>query len=117
MVQKAGNNRTGNFYFDPTAIVQPSTATPSSPAQYTYGTLGRNAFRGPDRTNLDISVSKKTAIAKEGRVALEIIGNAFNVLNHTEFANPTTSITSSTFGQISTTADPRILQLAARLTF
>jgi hypothetical protein len=117
MVQKAGNSRTGNFYFDPTAIQQPSTATPTSPSQFTYGTLGRNAFRGPDRTNLDISISKKTNISREGRVALEIIGNAFNVLNHTEFANPTTSITSSTFGQISTTADPRILQLAARLTF
>jgi hypothetical protein len=113
MVQKAGNSRTGNFYFEPTAIVAPA----NDPTLRTYGSLGRNAFRGPDRTNLDVSISKKTNISREGRVALEIIGNAFNVLNHTEFANPTTSITSSTFGQISTTADPRILQLAARLTF
>ncbi|HKA00864.1 MAG TPA: TonB-dependent receptor plug domain-containing protein, partial [Candidatus Solibacter sp.] len=112
-VQKAGNNRTGNFYFEPTAIAAPA----NDPTLRTYGSLGRNAFRGPDRTNLDISISKKTNISREGRVAIEIIGNAFNVLNHTEFANPTTSVTSSTFGQISTTADPRILQLAARLTF
>jgi hypothetical protein len=113
LVQKAANSRTGNFYFDPTAIVAPA----NDPTLRSYGTLGRNAFRGPDRTNLDVSISKKTAIAKEGRVSLEIIGNFFNVLNHTEFANPTTSVTSSTFGQVSTTADPRILQLAARLTF
>jgi hypothetical protein len=112
-VQRAGNNRTGNFYFEPTAIAAPA----NDPTLRTYGSLGRNAFRGPDRTNLDISISKKTNISREGRVAIEIIGNAFNVLNHTEFANPTTSVTSSTFGQISTTADPRILQLAARLTF
>jgi hypothetical protein len=113
LVQRAATGRTGNFYFDPTAIVAPA----NDPALRTYGTLGRNAFRGPDRTNLDVSVAKKTAISREGRVSLEIIGNFFNVLNHTEFANPSTSVTSSTFGQISTTADPRILQLAARLTF
>jgi hypothetical protein len=113
MYQKAGNGRTGNFYIDPTALV----AVANDPTLRTYGTLGRNAFRGPDRTNLDVSISKKLAIAREGRVGIEIIGNFFNILNHTEFANPSTSITSSTFGQISSTADPRILQLAARLTF
>jgi hypothetical protein len=113
LVQKAGNGRTGNFYFDPTAIAAPA----NDPTLRTYGTLGRNAFRGPDRTNLDISISKKIDISREGRVSLEIIGNAFNVLNHTEWGNPQTSVTSGTFGQISTTADPRILQLAARLKF
>jgi hypothetical protein len=61
--------------------------------------------------------AQKTALSREGRVSLEIIGNFFNGLNHTEFANPSTRVTISTFGQISTTADPRILQLAARLTF
>jgi hypothetical protein len=113
MVQKAGNNRTGNFYFEPTAIVAPA----NDPSLRTYGTLGRNAFRGPDRTNLDVSVHKKTALSREGRVNLEIIGDFFNILNHTEFGNPSTTVTSSTFAQISTTGDPRILQLAARLTF
>jgi outer membrane receptor protein involved in Fe transport len=111
--QRAANGRTGNFYLDPTAFAAPA----NDPTLRTYGTLGRNAWRGPDRTNLDVSVSKKTAISREGRVSLEIIGNFFNVLNHTEFNNPSVTITSGTFGQISGTADPRILQLAARLTF
>jgi hypothetical protein len=48
---------------------------------------------------------------------MEIIGSFFNILNHAEFNTPTTSITSSTFGQISGTADPRIIQFTARLTF
>jgi len=113
LAQRAGNGRTGNFYFEPTAIVAPA----NDPSLRTYGSLGRNAFRGPDRTNLDVSISKKTNLSREGRVSLEIIGNAFNVLNHTEFANPSTSVTSTTFAQVSSTADPRILQLAARLTF
>jgi hypothetical protein len=113
IVQKAANNRTGNFYFDPTAIVAPA----NDPTLRTYGTLGRNAFRGPDRTQLDISISKTTDLSREGRIKIEIIGNAFNVLNHTLFNNPSTTVTSGTFGQISGTADPRILQLAARLMF
>jgi hypothetical protein len=50
---------------------------------------------------------------------LELRGDAFNVFNHTEFQNPDTTytITSDTFGQISTTYDPRILQLALHLRF
>jgi hypothetical protein len=107
LVQKAGNGRTGNFYFDPTAFVAPVTG---------YGTLGRNAFRGPGRTNLDLSISKVTNLYRE-RMKFEIIGNFFNALNHAEFNNPQTSITNSTFGQISATGDPRIIQVAARLTF
>jgi len=107
LVQKAGNGRTGNFYFDPTVFVAPTAG---------YGTLGRNAFRGPGRTNIDLSISKLTNLSAE-RVRLEIIGNFFNVFNHAQFNNPQNSITSGTFGQISATGDPRIIQVAGRLTF
>ena len=40
-----------------------------------------------------------------------------NMLNHAEWNNPNVSITSGTFGQISSTGDPRIIQFSARLTF
>ena len=77
----------------------------------------RNGLRGPGQTNLDLSISKHFLIRE--RYDLELRGDAFNVLNHTEFQNPDTTytITSSTFGQISTTYDPRILQLALHLRF
>ncbi|MDQ6760775.1 MAG: TonB-dependent receptor, partial [Acidobacteriota bacterium] len=118
-VQTASNSRTGNFYFDPAAFERASLVAlqnNTSAAKATYGTLGRNAFRGPDRTNFDLAVSKVTNLVGE-RAKFEIRGEFFNLLNHTEFNNPTTSITSSIFGQISSTADPRIIQLAARFTF
>ena len=85
---------------------------------------GRTAFRGPGRVNLDLALAKTTAITE--RVAAEFRVEAFNVLNHTEFANPDTTLTSGTFGQITSTTfgtgiaalqTQRILQLAARLTF
>jgi outer membrane receptor protein involved in Fe transport len=103
---------TGNFYFNPANFVLPD----SIPGRYTYGNLGRNSFRGPNRTNLDLAVSKKFPIFRE-RVAAELRGEAFNVLNHTNFSDPQLNMQSGVFGQISTTADPRILQLALRVTF
>jgi hypothetical protein len=43
---------------------------------------------------------------------------AFNILNRAEFRPPLdTSVQAGTFGQITATYDPRILQLALRLTF
>jgi hypothetical protein len=118
LVQKSGTcplstcGRIGNYFFDPTAFSQPAVSS----VPFTYGTLGRNAFRGPTRSNFDLTVSKKVSLYGE-RLNLEIIGNFFNILNNAQFNNPTVSITSSTFGQISATADPRIIQFTARLTF
>ena len=60
LVQKAGNGRTGNFFFDPTVFSAPAFSGNNPPAQPTYGNLGRNAFRGPARTNFDVSISKVT---------------------------------------------------------
>jgi len=43
--------------------------------------------------------------------------DAFNVFNHANFANPDTNIFSSTFGQVSTTQGPRVVQIALHLRF
>lgn len=110
--QQVLKGRTGNFFFDPTAFAAPVT----NAAVPTYGTLGRNAFRAPDRANFDIAVSKSVFVYKEA-ARFEIRADCFNCLNHTEFGAPSTSINSAVFGQISTTAEPRIIQLAGRFIF
>lgn len=114
------NSRTGNFYFNPANFTNtgfPTTAQVLADASVrTYGTLPRNAFRGPGRTNFDLALAKTTPIFRE-RVKLEIRAEAFNLFNHTEFSNPVTTITDPLFGQIIGTADPRIIQVAARITF
>lgn len=79
-----------------------------------YG-FGRNKLRGPNTVNADMAIAKKTAITE--RVALELRMDVFNLFNHAEFSNPDTNIGSTTFGQITSTASPRIIQFAARLTF
>jgi len=90
------------------------------PSLRTYGSLRRNSLRGPGLVNLDMSLSKTTAITE--RLKLEIRGDFFNLLNHAEFANPDTTPTDATFGQITNTGVPgdereRIIQLAARFSF
>jgi hypothetical protein len=113
---------TGNFYFNPTSFstdefeCDPSFDPVNNPSQRTYGTLPRNALRGPSRTNFDFAVAKSTPLIKE-KLTAEFRVEFFNILNHAEFVNPDTNITSGTFGQVTDTYNPRIIQLALRLKF
>ena len=121
-----GTSRTGHFFFNPSSFLIPpcysSTAPPGSglagacPAP-TYGNLQRNTFRGPGLTNFDLSLEKKTLITE--RVQLLFRAEFFNVLNHTEFLSPFNQVSarSALVGQITTTRDPRIGQLALKLVF
>ena len=74
-------------------------------------------MRGPKHVNFDLALEKSTDLIGE-QVKLVFRVEAFNILNHPEFRPPqSTSVLSGTFGQITRTYDPRILQLALKLTF
>jgi len=106
-------------YFDPTAFSNAGLSCGSAavpPGAGTYGTAPRNVLRGPGRFNMDVALAKTTPLAGE-RFQLVLRAEFFNIFNNVEFSDPNTNINSSTFGQISTTAPPRIGQLAVRLTF
>ena len=112
--------RTGNFWFNPGTVTCtgfPSNAAAiANPALRTYGSLPRNAFRGPGRTNLDLAIAKMTPIFRE-RLNMEFRAEFFNIFNSAQFANPSTNISSSLFGQITTTYDPRIIQFGVKFIF
>jgi hypothetical protein len=89
----------------------------------------RNAFRGPMYVNTDLSVTKQIPLHWEGG-HLTVSAQAFNALNHLNFSRPTGSLSSSTFGKITSVLNPsgifsgvggddspRILQLKANVTF
>ena len=112
---------TGHFIFDPSGLsvpacyLNPAIACPL----LTYGTLGRNFFRGPRRVNLDLSLEKRTKLFGE-RVEMTLRGELFNILNHTEWRNPPSgpaSVFSPQLGQVTSTYDPRIGQLSLRFAF
>ena len=59
------------------------------PASGTFGTMGRNLFRGPTFHNWDFSLVKNTRLGE--RVTMQIRAEFFNILNHPQFANPEAS--------------------------
>lgn len=63
----------------------------------TYGDSGRGIVRGPGQFNIDMSIVKNTRI---GRFDTEFRIEAFNLLNHPQFANPNTTFGNAAFGQI-----------------
>ena len=70
---------------------------PTADTTGTYGDSGRGVIRGPGSFNIDASLIKNTRF---GHVDTEIRLEAFNVLNHPQFANPNTTIGNSAVGTI-----------------
>jgi hypothetical protein len=90
----------------------------SLPALGTLGNARRRFFYGPGEDDTDLAVSKTTAL--HDGVAMELRVEAFNVFNHGQFFGPNAvngNISSGDFGQIQTASPPRLMQIAARLTF
>ncbi len=56
------------------------------PGTWHFGSLGRNALRGPGYQNVDFSIFKDTPIT-EG-VKIQLRAEIFNILNHPNFSNP-----------------------------
>jgi len=85
-----GNIGAAGKWFDPTAFAQP--------AGVRFGNTGRNQFYGPGGYNLDFSLFRSFPVGGERRIEARM--EAGNILNHPLYGNPNSSITSATFGQI-----------------
>jgi hypothetical protein len=107
--RKLGSIGAGRNWFDTTAFTQPTAAA--------YGNTPKNAYSGPGLVTLDASLFRTIPLHES--INLELRADAFNAMNHPTFANPTTSLTSASFGQITSTANSnaRVLQFAATLSF
>jgi hypothetical protein len=85
----------------------------------TFGDAGVGIVRGPDQSDVDLSLVKQFPVpAWTDKARLELRGEFFNLLNHPSFGNPSTSFTSATFGQIlSASVNPRLVQFGLKFTF
>jgi len=102
----------------PTCWINPAAF--AVPAKYTFGTAGKNEFRGPTFSQLDFSMSKNFQFNEKYRI--EFRAEAFNIFNTVNFDNPTsssaqTATLSSTFGVITSAEASRQFQFGARLVF
>jgi hypothetical protein len=110
-------------YLNPSAFQQvwqaagcASATANACPALGTYGNVSRNSMRGPKSLQFDAQISRVFPIHESLNTTLRL--EAFNVLNHPDFSNPTASLTSSTFGQISSTTNAaRVFQGSVKITF
>jgi hypothetical protein len=101
------SNPTAALWFDKTAF--------RANAPGTYGNAGAYSLVGPGALTFDAMLTRAFGI-REGQ-RLEVRAEAFNVLNHPNYGDPTNSLSSANFGRILSAADPRIWQFALKYIF
>jgi Carboxypeptidase regulatory-like domain/TonB dependent receptor len=102
-------------YLNPGAFAQPLPGT--------YGNLGRNTFSGPGLNDFDMSFVKSHQISHGWWLRLR--AEFFNIWNHPNFANPSTTFgsgfrltsTPDSFNPYFGNGSPRNVQLVAELEF
>ncbi len=97
----------GQQYISPSAFALEKVGT--------RGNSGRDNLRGPGMTVYDANLVRKFRIKE--RVTAEFRFEATNVTNHPHWGNPSATVNTATFGQISTATNPRQAQVATRLSF
>lgn len=86
------------------------------PAPFTFGNAGRFILRNDGTTNFDLSIFRKFRITET--TSLEFRSEMFNAFNTPTYSAPNGNISSSRFGQVTSTANqPRQIQLALKLLF
>ena len=96
-----------------------NTAAFQANLPYTYGDLGRNAMIGPDFSNLDCSLMKEDTpfTVKEHAVDMQFRWEFFNIFNHPNFGFPGSALGTPTFGQLTSAADGRKMQVGLKFIF
>jgi hypothetical protein len=101
----------GTGYFNQAAYATPITTLG------TFGNSGRNSIVGPSFFNTDISVVKNFPLLPRENSRVQFRADIFDLFNRAPFNNPTTTLSSSLFGKITSAGNSRQLQLALRLNF
>jgi hypothetical protein len=84
----------------------------------TVGDLPRNAYRGPGYLNTDLSLVKRLAVPAIGRDAgVQLRVEAYNLFNTINLTNPTTNLSSTLFGRVTSARPSREVQIGVRITF
>ena len=96
-----------DLWFDRTAFVVPD--------QYTFGNSGAGILRADHQWNVDASLFKRFGMA--GRT-IELLAEAFNLLNSVYFAAPNTIVDTAAGGRVTSTSNQaRQIQLGVKFTF
>ena len=101
----------------------------AKPALGTYGNAGKGTWRGPNLWDVDTGLIKNFyPMPSHERFAFQFRGEFFNLFNHPQWSDPNVTFANSAFGStrstigtqtgnVGTTADYRIIQLALKMNF
>ncbi|MBZ5727169.1 MAG: TonB-dependent receptor [Acidobacteriia bacterium] len=89
----------------------------SLPALGAWGNFPRGSVYGPGRDNWNLSLFKSFTFSEARGSRLEFRAETFNVFNHTQFSGVSTTFTASDFGHVTSTYNPRNIQLGLKLLF
>lgn len=143
-VGTATHNVPAGYFFNPAAFIRPvvlqgriipsSNGTATAGATGTdFGNVGRNVLRGPGQRNMDVAVIRRFPI--DDAKNIELRAEFFNIFNISNFANPISNLSAvpaasidpvtgqiigdpGDFGRIiSTSSNPRLVQLGVKFNF
>jgi hypothetical protein len=101
----------------------------AKPAVGTYGNVGKGTWRGPTLWDVDMGLIKNFyPMPSHERLSFQFRAELFNLLNHPQWSDPNVNFSNSAFGStrstigtatgnVATTADSRIIQLALKMIF
>jgi hypothetical protein len=88
---------------------------PITPTNYNYGNSGRNLLHGPGAETVNFSLFKNIPIKE--RLRFQFRFETFALFNHTNFLNPSSTLGTSSFGNITSATGNRNIQFGAKLMF
>jgi hypothetical protein len=92
-----------------------NTAAYTANALGTFGTAPRNSLFGPGTINADMGLLKHFSLPRE--MNLQLRAEFFDTFNRPNFGNPVSTLSSSTFGEITGANGNRIMQFAGKWQF
>jgi hypothetical protein len=97
-------------------FLNPAAYDATSPiTQKRFGNLGYNTVVGPSAFTWDLGIHKSFPVYNENLITFRF--EMFNWLNHPTFTLTNLTLSSPTFGQITTSGLGRDIQLALRYSF
>jgi Carboxypeptidase regulatory-like domain/TonB dependent receptor-like, beta-barrel len=83
--------------------------------QFTIGSASRNPVRGPGYKDVDLALMRRVRLGSSR--SLELRAEVFNLLNTPSLGAPAGVLGAANFGTIIAAGDPRVIQLAVKLSF
>lgn len=109
--------RTQQQFFNTSAfaLVPLVSSTVFTPVSNVPGDAPRGSINGPNTFRFDFTLMKNIRFSETMR--LQLRGEAFNVLNTTNFRAINATVTSTSYGTVTSVRDPRVIQLGVKFYF